>query len=90
MSYIDGLSLRAANTLERIGVYEKKQVRKMIQSGALAPNKSGSRKVYNYGWVTHKELFRWVQLPIPAQHLTIQICPHCGKEIHKRIMRERA
>ena len=76
-SVLDCLSARSANCLRKAGIRDKESAIRAVKTGFLHPD---NRKLMNYGWVSHKEVCRWLNLPEPRKK-TKKVCPHCGGDL---------
>lgn len=75
-----GLTTRANECLLRLGIQTKQEAIEAIQSGKLHPK---NRSMYNYGWMSHKLVCKWIGLPEPEKITgKKRLCPHCGKNIY--------
>jgi len=77
----DGLSVRAANCLNNVGVNSREDAFQAYRNGNLNPLKQPRC----YGWITHKEVAAWLgqaepMKPAPRIHLA-KTCPHCGEKL---------
>ena len=68
---LHGLSLKAANALEKAGYRDRVQVLAAMENGELKPHLS----IKNYGKIIHREVCRWLGISDPWANGT---CPHCG------------
>lgn len=74
------LSVRAWNVLSRLNLTTKEAVKECILAGKLHPDFKGrvteDQGTRNYGWKTHREVLKWVGLPVPAP--VQNKCCKCG------------
>lgn len=74
----DGLSRRVEICLNNCDIFSRKEALEAYKSGRLHPLKYPPR----YGWVSHKELAKWLKLPEPQKPFYVpKKCPHCGRNI---------
>ena len=77
----EGLSVRAVNCLNNAGINSRKQTLEAYTSGRLHPDKCTPR---GYGWLTHKQVAKFLGLPEPQRptpKFRCQTCPHCGVKL---------
>jgi hypothetical protein len=69
-----GLTLKAANTLEKAGYRNRAEILAAMEKGELKPFLS----IPNYGSITHTQVCRWLGIADPEG---TRICPHCGGKV---------
>ncbi len=62
--WTDGLSTRSVNCFRKWAIESRDDALKAFRSGRLRPDNKGPR---NYGWLTHKEVAKWLGLPEPKK-----------------------
>ena len=74
-----GLSWRVFELLYWGGFCSREMILEAYLSGKIYPGQKGeSGYPRNYGWVSHKEVAKWLGLPEPKKP-NQRTCRHCGR-----------